>query len=591
MENLISSLMQSALNEFNKENYCNAEIQLKKIIELEPLNRDALSTLGHIAFTNGRIRQAIEYFEKAAKDTDDTKFLFNYASVLLEIGHYSKALQIFNKIVTNIPDHIPTLVKCIAILGKMGELTVAERMCSHALKLDPTNSDVYCNLGNIYKDQGNIEEALSYYRKALSLAPKNSIAASNLLLCLNYSNNNPQKVFNEHREWERRFRQTSIITETTIGKIASKKPKLNIGYLSADFRIHSVGYFIEPIIKNHNKSKFNIFCYADVAAPDAITEDIRQCCTEWRQIYNSPDSEIISMIKNDNIDILVDLAGHSGDNKLTVFLSKPVPIQVTYLGYPNTTGLSTMDYRFTDRWADPPFTDVFYTEKLWRLPKGFLSYKPPENVPDIIEIPVVKNSYVTFGSFNNIAKISPETISTWSEILSSVPNSKLIIKAKPFNDLNILNTYKKKFISQKIDQDRLLFKGHSLTMKEHLDTYNHIDIALDTFPYNGTTTTCEALLMGTPVITLMGDRHAGRVGNSLLNLIGLPKLIAQDMENYKEIAFSLSDDINYLTELTQTLRTRFLQSNLCDGKTFTKFLESAYLKMWEYYCSNNTIIK
>jgi len=290
------------------------------------------------------------------------------------------------------------------------------------------------------------------------------------------------------------------------------------------------------------------------------------------------------MIKNDGIDILVDLMGHSGDNRLSIFLNKPAPIQVTYLGYPNTTGLSTMDYRITDGWADPEGEDKYYTEELYRLPEGFLCYKPPDCVPYIEETPVKKNGYITFGSFNNLAKLSAETISVWSEIVKTIPGSKLVIKNKPFNDKNVINNYCKLFTSQGIDRDRLFLKGHSSSIEAHLSEYNNIDIALDTFPYNGTTTTCEALLMGTPVITLPGSRHAGRVGGSILSQVGLTELIANNRENYIGTAIRLSKDIQYIKKLNQILQRNF-QSLLCNGPAFTRSLETAYQDMWVRYCS------
>jgi predicted O-linked N-acetylglucosamine transferase (SPINDLY family) len=290
------------------------------------------------------------------------------------------------------------------------------------------------------------------------------------------------------------------------------------------------------------------------------------------------------MIKNDSIDILVDLAGHSGDNKLSIFLYKPAPIQVTYLGYPNTTGLSTMDYRITDAWTDPEGEDRYYTEKLYRLPGGFLCYNPPENIPEIETSPVLKNGYITFGSFNNLAKICFDTVKVWSEILKNVPGSKLKLKSKAFNDKNVIDYFCKMFASQGIDTDRIMLKGHSLSTEEHLHEYNSIDIALDTFPYNGTTTTCEALLMGTPVINLLGKRHAGRVGCSILTKVGLKEWIADDIEDYISTACRFSKDNQYILQSSQILQMNF-KSLLCNGKVFTKSLENAYLNMWKMYCS------
>lgn len=582
--NSISKLLQTAQTAFNKQKYNEAEKWLNKVLDLDPSNANAHHTLGLIAFTTGRVANALEHLGKAAENNkNNPQILYNHASVLLETGQYSNALKIFNKVLNLTPEHIPSLHKCSVIMGKMGNLKLAERMCKLIINLDPSHAEAHNNLGNTYKDQGRIEEAITTYKKALALKHDYITAGSNLLLCLTYSNRDPKTVFDEHREWEKRIAGHQFDKKSTPQTINHDKARIHIGYVSEDFRIHSVGYFIEPIIENHDKTQFKIFCYADIAKPDSTTGRIKRNASEWRSIYNVDDKEVIKMIEEDEIDILVDLAGHSGDNRLSLFLNKPAPIQVAYLGYPNTTGLSTMDYRLTDERADPAGQDRFYTEKLYRLPEGFLCYRPPENVPPVAKTPALENGYITFGSFNNLPKISPDAIKVWSEILNTVNNSRLVIKTKPFNDPEVMKHYKDLFIQYGIETERLIFNGHSPSTEEHLKWYGRIDIALDTFPYNGTTTTCEALLMGVPVITLVGNRHACRVGNSILSRIGLFEMTAHDKKGYIEIASNLTNNINKLSKLRSSLRNELLKSPLCNGASFTQTLEKSYKEMVENF--------
>lgn len=583
--NSVLPVLKSAQDAINKKQYGEAENVLKKALEIDPQNADVLHLLGITAFSTGRINDAIEHFHIAAeKKEDDPRILFNYASALLEAGRYSDALKIFGKVLNLKPDYIPALNKSCIIVGIMGNVTLAEKICKSIIDKDPSFVEAYNNLGNACKDQGKIEEAIKHYRKALEIQSDFTTAASNLLLCLNYGTDmDQQKVFNEHKKWEKKVSSSISLKKTAFQSSIKGKPQIHIGYISADFRIHSVGYFIEPIIENHNKKEFKTFCYADIASPDSTTKRIKRNASSWRSIHHVRNKQVIDMIIEDGIDILVDLAGHSGNNRLQVFIYKPAPIQVTYLGYPNTTGLSTMDYRLTDEYADTEGQDRFYTEKLYRLPGHFLCYRPPDNPPRTEKLPAFNNGYITFGSFNNLPKVNNETIKVWSNVLKEIPESKLVIKTKPFNDTNVMESYKNRFVRNGIEDQRLLFHGHSPSAQEHLDWYNRIDIALDTFPYNGTTTTYEALLMGVPVITLAGSRHAGRVGNSILNGAGLTELVAPDTEAYVTIAADLASDLHRLSEMRTALPDRLRQSPLCDGVGFTRMLEKAYKEMYNNF--------
>jgi predicted O-linked N-acetylglucosamine transferase (SPINDLY family) len=305
-------------------------------------------------------------------------------------------------------------------------------------------------------------------------------------------------------------------------------------------------------------------------------------CDNWRSIYDIEESKVSNLIRNDKIDILVDLSGHTANNRLLTFAQKPAPIQVTWLGYPNTTGLSAIDYRFTDKIADPiNDSDKFYSEKLLRLPNGFQCFQGDEKV--IIKSEFLGNcrDYITFGSFNNLSKITPQVINAWSKILHLVPKSHLILKCSKikYNKDYFLKLFK----DEGLTTDRIELFEQTPSNKDHLELYNSIDIGLDPFPYNGATTTCEALWMGVPVITLFGDRHVGRVGASILTNVGLKDFIAEDIDSYIKLAIKVSTNISYLRDIKKTLRERMQKAPLCDAHSFANDIENTYKNIWLDY--------
>jgi predicted O-linked N-acetylglucosamine transferase (SPINDLY family) len=319
-----------------------------------------------------------------------------------------------------------------------------------------------------------------------------------------------------------------------------------------------------------------------------MTERLKQRSHHWHNIRGKTDDDVAALIRADAIDILIDLAGHTENNRLPVFARKPAPVQVTYLGYPNTTGLRTIDYRLTDIEADPPGQEPYHTEQLVRLPHGFLCYTSPPDAPAVTALPTSTVGHVTFGSFNNLAKMTPEVIGLWAQILKAIPGSRLVIKNKSMKDGPTRERYLALFRETGITEDRLDFVAWIPEAADHLGAYAHVDIALDTFPYNGTTTTCEALWMGVPVITLAGERHAARVGVSLLTRVGLTELIAQSPEEYVKLAVELAADTERLVQLRAGMRERMKHSPLCDAKSFTRDLETAYRGMWREWCEAAT---
>jgi protein O-GlcNAc transferase len=305
----------------------------------------------------------------------------------------------------------------------------------------------------------------------------------------------------------------------------------------------------------------------------------------WRNISDISDEKVAEIIRNDKIDICVDLAGHTAYNRILVFARKPAPLQVTWIGYPNTTGLSAMDYRIVDNFTDPVgTTEQFHTETLIRLPHSFLCYFPNYETPKVKSLPALENGHITFGSFNVLQKISSEVIQLWSEILKKIPDSRLLIKAKGLSNNTTRKYVLSRFLQHGIPEGRLNLLSFTPTFKEHIEIYNRVDIILDTFPYNGTTNTCEALWMGLPVITLEGKTHVSRVGVSLLTNVGLPEYIAKTQDKYIEKAVELAKDIEKLQMLRKSLRDKMIKSPLTNAKQFTAHLEDCYRKMWKTWC-------
>lgn len=530
--------------------------------------------------------QAIPCLQKAVeREPENIQFRYNLATTLYQLRLYDEAAEHFERLLERKANHVGALVNLGSIYTTTGYPTRAEKLLKQALGIEPGQVMFWINLGNALQDQGRIDEAMDAYLQAISIEPDNVQANSNLLLVTCYSPRfSEQMRFERHVQWERRIRQNKSTTSSLyVDRRAEQRDKpIRIGYISPDFRRHSVAYFIEPILACHDKSLFEVYCYADVTVADNVTGRLRSHVHKWRNIAGVEDQQVAEQIVSDGIDVLVDLTGHSARNRLKVFLMKPAGVQVTYLGYPATSGLSSMDYRVTDGYADPPDQARFHTEELYRLPSSFLCYHPPSEAPDVAEPPCVQNGYITFGSFNNLPKISDELIAVWADLLNRVPSSRLVLKTKQTRDPEVIRQVRQRFCAHAVDTSRLHFPGHQPSVSDHLACYHSIDIALDTFPYNGTTTTFESLWMGVPVVSLCGSHHAARVGYSIMSNLGLGSLVASSAEEYVARAIFLSSQKQYLEKLRGSLRGAMANSVLCDSQGFTRRLEQAFCQMLQH---------
>jgi predicted O-linked N-acetylglucosamine transferase (SPINDLY family) len=424
--------------------------------------------------------------------------------------------------------------------------------------------------------------------EASTPASRGAAAGSAALCRLNYDPAlSPMQLFEAHRAWAEQHARPLYPGAASFETERDPERPLRVGYVSPDLRRHPVAFFVEPILRSHDSQQVTAVCY-DVGAAEAgddMAQHLRSLVPSWRVVTEQTDHALAETIRADRIDILVDLAGHTPGNRLLTFARRPAPIQVTAIGYVGTTGLATMDYRLTDPWCDPAGAERGYSEALWRLEGGFNCYAPPQGLPEPGPPPYRTAGSITFGSFNNLDKISPEVLDIWGRILARVPASRLLLKTKTLSQDRVRQAVLQCLASHDIAPERVEMIEWSDTLRQHFEGYRRLDVALDPFPYNGTTTTCEALMMGVPVIALAGDRHAARVSASLLARLELPVLIAASPVDYVERAVALAAHEPALNNLRASLRRRLITSPICDAAGYTRALEAAYRAMWRNWCA------
>ena len=560
-----------------KPDHTNAQANLRAATRKQA---EVTFNLGNALRDKGRNAEAEREYRAALHiDQGLLEARVNLGALLCATGRAEEGIAEYRQAIALAPQNAEPQYNLGNALQEMGRLQEAEQAWRNAIAVDANHAKAHGNLGGMLVLQGRIDEGVAAYRRAVALAPEDAELNSNYLLCLHYSESETSEtLFAAHRAWGRRFDALAMAHER-----AARSGRLRIGYVSPDLRTHSVAYFFEPLLKAHDRWQFEVACYAEVLRPDATTARLRALSDRWRSTVGMDDPGLAERIRADEIDILVDLAGHTAWNRLGVFARKPAPVQVTWLGYPNTTGLSSIDYRIVDAVTDPAGSDALACERLLRLDGGFLCYQGRDDAPLPSAPPCTDTGVVTFGSFNNPAKLSPSMLQTWAELLKRVPDSRLLLKGKAFADAGARARLLGAMAAHGVAPERIEAMGWAGDERSHLAMYARVDIALDPFPYNGTTTTCEALWMGVPVVTLRGDRHSGCVGASLLTSAGLPGCIAESRDDYISTAAALASDTARLRELRVCLRAQLLRSSLCDGDAFARRFESALLGVWEHW--------
>jgi predicted O-linked N-acetylglucosamine transferase (SPINDLY family) len=506
------------------------------------------------------------------------------------LGEMDEAARSFQALLRLNPQSIAGHMNLGNIAVSQARLADASRHYDAALTAStlpreaPANADLANNLGIALMRQGLPEAAIACFRDVLRASPGHRDAADNLLFALQHSASaTPEDLFAEFQRWAAAHEAPLRARQAPHGNTRDPERRLRLGYVSGDFGRHAVANFIAPVLAQHDRAAFAVYCYSSRSHADAQTAELRALSAHWRDVAALSDEALAQQVRDDGVDILVDLSGHTLGNRLLAFARKPAPVQMTWLGYPTTSGLQSMDYRITDAVADPPgVAERYHSEALLRLPHSQWCYRPWHAIPEAGPLPAELGGKVMFGSFNNLSKLNAETLALWARVLRALPESRMTVAGVV--DAASRERIAAAMMAAGAAPGQLRILGR-LDDAEFWRVRGEIDLVLDAHPYNGTTTTCEALWCGLPVVTLAGAYGAARNTTSLLHAAGLQELVARDADQFVAIATGLAGDIGRLGALRAGLRQRLLDAGLCDGARFTRELESLYRSAWKTWCS------
>jgi predicted O-linked N-acetylglucosamine transferase (SPINDLY family) len=552
-------------------------------LRLKPALIGARNNLGNTLRLQGKLAEAAAVFEEALRlKPDHADVHYNLGNTRLDQGKPTEAALCYQQALRLQPDHADALANLGLAWRDLGQLDEAALCLERALRLKPAFAVAHNNLGNVLKDKGELDRALACYRRALDLKPDYVEAHSNLLHALHFCPGYDSAASGaEHRRWHERHAAPLPRPAGYVERDHSLERRLRIGYASPDFRDHVVGRNVLPLMREHDRNQSEITLYANLRRADALTKQFQKYTDNWRDVTGWPDERVADKIAQDGIDILVDLALHLAGNRLLVFARKPAPVQVTFAGYPGSTGVRAIDYRLTDPYLDPPgMFDALYAEESYRL-ISFWCYDPLTTEPAVNELPALKNGYVTFGCLNNFCKVNDPTLKLWAKVLRECQRSRLILLAAE-------GTHRQRTLDvlahEQVSADRVTFVSPR-PRPAYLRLYHQIDVGLDTLPYNGHTTSLDSFWMGVPVVTMTGRTVVGRAGVSQLSNLGLRELIAANAEEFVSIVTALAGDLPRLRALRTGLRQRMQDSPLMDAARFTRDIEAAYRDMWRRWCS------
>jgi predicted O-linked N-acetylglucosamine transferase (SPINDLY family) len=509
---------------------------------------------------------------------------FNRGNALAALGRMDEAIGAYRSAVSLRPDYAEALHNLGNAMRETRQLGEAIGWYRKSLAAGFRGHELLSNMGTVLKDMGELDEAVSCFRKSLAIR-HDAMVESNLVYTLHFHpDSTPQTLAAAHREWNEHHAWPLAAQNRPDQNERDLDRRLRIGYVSPDFRYHPVGLFLAPLLGHHDHDRFEIICYSDVRRPDEVTQRLRSAAGVWRETRGVSDEQLAERIRADRIDVLVDLTMHMASSRLLTFARKPAPVQVTYLAYCSTTGLDAMDYRLSDPLLDPMGTDESaYAEKTVRLPRTYWCYEPWAGDVEPGPLPATSAGQITFGCLNNYCKVTTPTWQSWCELLKRVPGSRLVVHA---GDGPHRQRARELLRSRGIDPDRLCFVGF-LSLADYFRQYQQIDIALDPFPYTGGTTSCDALWMGVPVVSLAGQTAVSRGGLSILSNIGHPELVASDQDRYLRIAVDLASDLPRLAALRASVRKQMQKSPLMDALQFARDVEAAYRTMWRAFVEAN----
>lgn len=561
-----------------------AEDCFRSALQIEPNFAEANNSLGAIISDMGRLNESESCYRRALLAKPDyAEAHNNLATNLRAQGRLAESEASSRQALRIKPDFAEGYGNLAMTLKEMGRLTEGELSARRALEIKPDSAEMHNNLGYFLLDLGLFNEAENHFRQALRINPDYFTAHSNLLFLLNNKAEiDPTYAFSEACQYGRNVTKKAIPFTQWATKTQPKL--LRIGFVSGDFRRHSVGYFIANLLAQFDPTSVELIAYPTEPIVDDLTAKIKSHFAEWHPLYGLSDEAAARLIHNEGIHVLIDLSGHTRNNRLPVFAWKPAPVQASWLGYLNTTGVAAIDYLIADSWSLPDSEEIHFTEKILRLPESYLCFTPPDVDVTVSTLPALKNGYITFGSFNNLTKMNDQVVATWARILISVPESRLYLKTQQLLDSTVRQNTIERFAKHGIDAQRLILEGYAPQRSEHFSAYNQIDIALDPFPYPGITTSVESLWMGVPVLTLAGERFISRQGVSQLMNAGLPEWIASDIDDYIARAVFHSNDLQSLSALRNRLRQQVTASPIFDASRFARHFEAAMWTMWEQFC-------
>jgi predicted O-linked N-acetylglucosamine transferase (SPINDLY family)/predicted SAM-dependent methyltransferase len=563
-----------------------------KALELSPDYPEAANNLAVLKINRGNWDEAEELLRKVlAQHLDYFDAHNNLADALLRRSKNMEALYYARRAFQLNPVSPFAVERVAAALNALGRMHESAEFAAENIQKVANYAALWSTYGISLQGLGRHADADRAHDKAIELAGTQIAPRMIRLFFSNYLSISKEEIWQRHKEFGRFLRDLTGPENRDFANIVrDPERRLNVGIVSGDFRRHSVSYFVPGAFEQLDHSKFRLYAYSVSHYADNDTLRLKPLFKVWRNVARLDNEALYRQIRDDRIDILVDLSGHTNESRLAMFSRRPAPVQISYMGYPNTTGLDVIDYRLTDVTADPPGVDEeFYSETLWRLNRCFLCYTPLSNAPDVAERSGA-GAPVVFGSFNTRAKYSDACVAAWIELLRRMPEARMVIKSVAGNgDAAGRQEFVERFAAAGVDPSRVEMLEGTRKTEDHLANYAKIDIALDTFPYNGTTTTFEALWMGVPVITLNGDRHASRVGASILHGIGLDELVAGSAEHYIELAAALAGDLPRCRELRRTLRGRMASSLLLDRPAMGEAMGQAMRQMWQRYCHGQEV--
>ena len=561
-----------------------AEASYRRALQIRPDFADPHYNLGIIFKELGQLDEAEASYRRALQIRPDFAEAHNNLGLTLkDMGRLDEAEASYRRALQIRPDFAEAYYNRGITFQELGQLDEAEASYRQALRIKPDFAEVFSDLGNTLNALGRQDEAEASYRRALELRPDFVDAYSNLLHTLNYTSSiTPSCCLKEARQYGKIVSNKATL-QFTNWSCARQPERLRVGFVSGDFGNHPVGYFLEGLLSQLDRSSIELIAYPTNHKADELTARIKPCFSAWKPLSGKSDEAVAQLVHADAVHVLMDLSGHTAGNRLPMFAWKPAPVQVSWLGYFATTGVAAIDYLIADPWTLPETEEAYFTEKIWRLPETRLCFSPPDVEVDVSPLPAFSNGYVTFGCFNNLAKMNDDVVALWAKLLESIPGSRLFLKAGQFKELSVRRNTIDRFSAYGIDAERLILEGFE-SREKYLAAYHRVDIALDPFPYPGGTTSVEGLWMGVPVLTLAKERFLSRQGVGILMNADLPEWIATDTDDYLIRALSHSADLQRLSDLRSGLRQQVLASPIFDAPRFARNFEAALRGMWQIYC-------